>query len=164
MGDEIKWPLIMQFPMCQTINLSQYFNLKQNTPKQIVFKFNVMKNMAVSLSIGDSNFSTNRTLKSQMETYSGPTIEHNNLAIPVIKRFSLRLTQTLDSEDQIDMNCTNYPNDKFSSFKECDENYVLNILNNTFDGIVPFWATRDLGKVTLHRYVLNIPIHCKIDF
>ena len=152
LGTEIHWPLIMQFPMCQTINLSQYFDLQKRPPKQILFKFNVIENIAVSLTIGDILLSPNRTLKSQMETYNGPTIEHWNLAFPAIKRFALTVTQTINSEAEKAINCTNYPNEKFSSFKECDEYFVLNELNTTYDGIMPFWATGDLEKVTQQRY------------
>ena len=137
--------------MCQTIDLAQYFDLQRNPPKQILFKFNVMKDKAVSLSIGDNKLSPNRTLKSQTETYSGPTIEHYNMAFPVIKRFALTLDQTINSMAEKDKNCTNYPNDKFSAFQECDEHFVLSKLNNTYDGIMPFWATGDIDKVTHKR-------------
>ena len=140
--------------MCQTIDLSQYFDLQRHLPKQILFKFNVIENIAVSLTIGDILLSPNRTLKSQMETYSGPTIEHWNLAFPAIKRFALTVTQTINSEAEKAINCTNYPNEKFSSFKECDEYFVLKELNSTYDGIMPFWATGDLEKVTQQRYIM----------
>lgn len=150
LGEDIYWPLIIQFPMCQTIDLAHYIDL-QIPPKQILFRFNVIKDKAVSMSIGDKIFSANRTLKSQVVTYSGSTIEHNNMAIPKIKRFVLTLDQTINSIAEKDINCTNYPNDKFSSFKECDEHFVLSKLNNTCNGIMPFWATGDIDKVTHQR-------------
>lgn len=86
-----------------------------------------------------------------MENYNGPTIDHSNLASPVIKRYALTVTQTINSETEKAINCTNYPNDKFSSFDECDECFVLNELKNTYDRIMPFWATGNLEKVTQQR-------------
>lgn len=141
----------MQFPMCQTVDLVQYFDLQRHPPKQILFKFNVFEDISVSLGIGDILLSPNRTLKSQMENYNGPTIDHSNLASPVIKRYALTVTQTINSETEKAINCTNYPNGKFSSFEECDECFVLNELKNTYDRIMPFWATGNLEKVTQQR-------------
>ena len=150
-GKEISWSLRIQFPMCQTIDLSQYFDLKKNPPKQVIFKMNVIDNMAVSLSIVDRLLSLNRTLKSQVETYNGPPIQHNNMAAPEIKRFALTVTQTLNSEADRNINCTNYPNDQFSSFRDCDERFVLSDMRRNYDGIMPFWATRDFDQVTRYR-------------
>ena len=150
LGTDIYWPLIIQFPMCQTIDLAQYFDI-QTPPKQILFRFNVIEDNAVSLRIEDNILSPNRTLKSQVVTYSGPTIQHKNMASPMIKRFVLTLDQTINSMAEKDINCTNYPNENFSSFKECDEQFVLSKLNNTHDRIMPFWATGDIDKVTHQR-------------
>ena len=49
-----------------------------------------------------------------------------------------------------DKNCKNYPYNNFSSYRECDEDYVYNEYLNRYK-ILPFWVTNNIREVTLHR-------------
>ena len=42
--------------------------------------------------------------------------------------------------------CRNYPTEEFSSFGDCDAQFVRREVEAA--GLVPFWATRDLAEVT----------------
>ena len=49
-----------------------------------------------------------------------------------------------------DKNCKNYPYNNFSSYRECDEDFVYKEHLNRFK-IFPFWVTENMQEVTVHR-------------
>ena len=42
-----------------------------------------------------------------------------------------------------------YPNEQFSSYRECDENYVYNKVVKNYN-MMPFWAAKNIDEIT-HR-------------
>ena len=49
------------------------------------------------------------------------------------------------------VSCKNYPTEKFSSYQDCDESFVYNLMKNKYK-IMPFWAARKLDEVTETGY------------
>ena len=74
MGKSIRWKLAEQYPACQNLDLHDYLYLKNKTPSYIVFTFNFLRNLGVSLFIEERNKATSRSHKFNRLTYSGPTI------------------------------------------------------------------------------------------
>ena len=60
-----------------------------------------------------------------------------------------RITQTIDSEQDKDKNCKNYPIKTFKSYSECDNLYAKTQLESL--NVMPFWATKNLSSVTSLR-------------
>ena len=56
--------------------------------------------------------------------YSGPSILSNDLNIPIFQSVVLSLSQTINLEADLDKNCKNYPDEKFDSFKHCDDDFL----------------------------------------
>ena len=69
-----------------------------------------------------------------------------DLSQPTSHSSILKISQTIDTEEDEDKNCKNYPYLNFSSFGDCDDSYVQQKIKK-YD-IVPFWATTDFDKVT----------------
>ena len=44
----------------------------------------------------------------------------------------------------------NYPNEKFKSYLECDEDFVYNYLKKKLN-VTPFWSAKDFTTVTKQR-------------
>merc|ERR1711879_1037310 len=59
----------------------------------------------------------------------------------------LNVIQTIDLELDTKKNCTNYPNENFKSYQDCDRQYFYDIMKNRY-GLMPFWVTDDLNEVT----------------
>ena len=59
------------------------------------------------------------------------------------------MSQTIDSEQDKDKNCKNYPIETFKSFGECDDLYVKTQVESF--NVMPFWATKNLSSVTSLR-------------
>ena len=119
-GEKIHWKMVAQYPSCQTIDLFDFFNSEKRAIKEIHFKFNMVKNMGVTLLIEDRIRATSRTLQENMMTYFGPALDYQDLMKPFFNRAIISISQVIYSELDQDKNCTNYPNKYYTSFKECD--------------------------------------------
>ena len=64
-----------------------------------------------------------RGLKAESDTYDGVSIGLN-LEKPMNRKFFLTMRQTIHLEMESGINCKNYPFGGFSSFKDCDEDFV----------------------------------------
>ena len=53
----------------------------------------------------------------------------------------------------------NYPNEKFKSYLECDEDFVYNYLKKKLN-ITPFWSANDFTTVTKQRLIKIFLYHC----
>ena len=70
-----------------------------------------------------------------------------DLSAPKVLRLMTRLSQTIDSDQDEDKMCKNYPYDKFSSFKDCDEDKVYKDWKQHFS-FLSFVAAKNLNEVT----------------
>ena len=152
-GTDIKWSLTPKFPACQTFEFKDYF--PKQKPLQIFLYFNPIENLAVDLYLEDKNFVLSRTLKSTLLAYSGPKITLISLNEFMRIRMMVNVIQTIDPELDTKKNCTNYPNENFKSYRDCDRQFVYDKMKNTF-GLMPFWATDDLNEVTNMRYIYSL--------
>ena len=147
-GTNIKWSLTPKFPHCQTVELDEYFPDIQ--PESVFFYFKRIPNIAVVMHLEDRNIVVDRSLKSSLFDYSGPKIFIDNLIHSTHIQMAFQMVQKIDSELDITKNCSNYPNEKFDSYKECDRKYVYDKMIKRC-GLIPFWATDDLDEVTNMR-------------
>ena len=71
-GKNVTWPIAEQFPSCQVLDLFDYFDMKDNTPKQIFFVFNSNYSMKATLLLEERNKVVARSLaKSRSEIEMG---------------------------------------------------------------------------------------------
>ena len=145
------WKLLPEFPSCYSLNLTNYFDMKNVVPKQIFISVLRHNNLGISIYLEDKNKALKRPLKVSMLDYAGPDISNPDLTKPRTERVILRIFQSIDSELDKDKNCVNYPNETYSSYFECDEKYVYNQFATKYKQVLPFWATKDLKEVTSLR-------------
>ena len=62
----ISWMLEPEYPSCQTIDISRYFDLETLSPMQIFINFNKLKNVGVSLHILEKNKVLKRPLEERL--------------------------------------------------------------------------------------------------
>ena len=61
------------------------------------------------------------------------------------------MDQNIYSEKDSKINCQNYPNIKFESYVECDEEFVYNFFKNKTK-LMPFWVSKEgMGEITKFR-------------
>ena len=155
------WDQLPMYPACNRINLTNIFDMNILVPKQIFISVFPQNNLRISIYPEDINLALKRPLKSSMLDYSGPDMSNPDLSKPISDVVILKFSQFIDSELDKDKNCVKYPNQKYTNYAECDENYVYNQFATKYKPILPFWAVRDLTKVTsLRSYHIKLVLSC----
>ena len=83
--------------------------------------------------------------------YIGPQMIINDISKAVGLSYIHTIYQTIDSEFDLEKNCRNYPNDEFAEYKDCDDEFMQQELEE--DGLKPFWATNNFSSVTKLRFI-----------
>ena len=90
-GKDIRWLATPQFPACQTLDLSQYLDMKSDVPGHIFFVFKQTQNLGITLEIGDKRTSVvKRKLQKKSFDYEGTVIKLEDLLSSMIKSYALR--------------------------------------------------------------------------
>ena len=150
------WSVIPQFPACQTVDLNRYLNLSRITPSYVFFLFKKIPNLGISVELGDRRKSlTRRKLIQNSFEYEGAKIELESLFNTKMRTYALTISQRIDLENDKGKNCKDYPNENFSSYRECDENFVYNKVAENYN-MTPFWAAKNIDEIT--NITLNLDI------
>ena len=146
-GQSLNWTVIPQFTACQSVDISNYFDLTETVHPLLVFQFKKQQNLGITIEIEDKRKAlVRRSIKSNSFDYEGPQIELKDLSTPKIVYYQITLSQTIDLETDLGKRCKNYPNKNFSSYRECDENFVYNEVKKY--KLIPFWAAKKPGEIT----------------
>ena len=81
----------------------------------------------------------------------------NDLSKGGFLNFFVSISQTIDTEFNQQKKCSNYPNKMYESYKECDDEFVIEEVSKI--GLMPFWATNNYTMVTKLRYFLSLLSH-----
>ena len=63
----------------------------------------------------------------------------------------ISLSQIIQHERDSSSPCVKYPYKNFNTFGECDQSFIYKEMLNRY-GLVPFWTSRTLNKVTKLRF------------
>lgn len=150
-GTEVDWTLAFQYPSCQALDLTKYFNLTNTTVEQITIEIARYKDHQFLLFVEERNRALSRPLKSNMLAYRGPPMYLNQLGHSRIVKVILGIEQLTSSEKDKKKRCKIYPNSQYSSFRECDEENIKKIFQEEYK-ILPFWIAKNLQNVSENRY------------
>ena len=148
--------VILQYPYCTSLDIQELLNGSMYTPTQIFFNLKKLNNatekLYFSFYVEDKNKKlTKRPSKSNMLAYLGPDISQS-LENPSSLKLMISIKQFIDPEDDEKKKCKNYPYGGFSTYHECDEDFVLQTFNKIHNGdILPFWVAKDFDRVTRLR-------------
>ena len=143
----INWSLIPQCPTCQTLDVTKYLDLKNNTPLYLKFAFKKVPNVSMTLLIEDKRKAlSKRSLRSNIMDYEGAQIQLN-LMKPMSLDYYLTISQMIDIETHSGKACKNYPSQDFKSYSDCDEEFVYDQMKHEYN-LMPFWAAKKFDEVT----------------
>ena len=150
-GEDISWSLVPSgFPSCQSVDLTNYSTFRNFDFASVRFSFNKQENYGVSMAIEDREKSLQkRSLRSQTQEYDGTRIDIDDLSSGIYKRFFIKIELKLNLDSDSGINCKNYPNAKYLSYRMCDEIYVYNKIKHM--KVMPFWAAKTLAEVSNNR-------------
>ena len=83
-------PEAQVYPNCKTIDITQYFDSHEITPRQIFFEFTKVKNLGIYAYVEDKTKALKRPLQSEKLSYSGPSINNGNLYKPMKQSLIIR--------------------------------------------------------------------------
>ena len=148
--ENLTWSLVPLYPSCQIIDIRNYTFDSTKSLKYMYISLGDIENLEVSLRFQGSNKILTRSLKSNILSYSGPTLTIKDQKREI--RAIVRMSQKIYNEEDNTARCTNYPNAKYKDYNECDEMNVHDTLKSNFS-FTPVWATRDFESVTkLQKY------------
>ena len=80
----------------------------------------------VKILLKDRSLNSSRPLISTLFEESGDDIEGSQLSLgeSFKKSFAITLRRTILHEEDTNTNCTVYPNEEFSSYKDCDDAFI----------------------------------------
>ena len=143
--------MAFSYPTCQTLDFIKEFDMEYDPPKYLWIRLNEVKNLRVKLNFEDRNRALHkRSLRSQTLDYSGNPLQIDDLMEPVYIKTFFKVSQTVNLEMDPGINCLNYPNSKFLSYRECDESFLYKELTKDYN-IVPFWMVSNLSEVSSPR-------------
>ena len=82
-----------------------------------------------------------------MFDYDGIPLKIENLNSGMFYRFSLAFFETFNLKSDSGKNCEDYPTETFSSYRDCDMDFVYNEMRSQYK-FMPFWAAKTLDEVT----------------
>ena len=125
-------------PNCRLLELNP-----TGVPKRIKIELWKLENVSFHMNIVEKNMALAKRRQYSF-AYRGPFIGLDNWHSQ--KTFGLSLKQSHYSDQDEETNCINYPSQKFSSFQECDEDFIFGEMKKI--GVMPFWAAKDKKDVT----------------
>ena len=136
------------------MNLNEYFDLNEYTPKELDIFFGSVENIGITLNLIEQNKVATMTLLNNYLSYTGPLIEISDLINEKGRQIEIivQLSQDIKTEGDEESKCRNYPNENHLDYNACDQAYVQEFIQEKFN-ITPFWATDDLDNVTTIRQV-----------
>ena len=145
-GNALTWSPTPQFGSCKIFFLDLDL-MKTKRLIQIFIEFK-KKDKNIMLTILDRERGLiKRGLKVESDTYEGDMPIEFNPKISLARKYFITMKQTIRHEMESGINCKNYPFGDFSSYKDCDEDFVYNEMENKHK-LMPFWAAKNLDEVT----------------
>ena len=155
-GGNVVWDLTYAFPLCQFINILDYFDLSKTSIQKLRFHFRNTQNLAMKLYVEDRERNIEkRPLKINAFNYFGSELELNNLETGSFLRGVISISQNIYTEEDKQKHCKNYPNNEFYNLSQCDGHFIYNYVKNNI-GIIPFWTTDNLLEITPKRYFYRV--------
>jgi hypothetical protein len=102
----------------------------------------------IEVQLEDKNMATRRQILVNNMNNQGPLMTYQNSS-KVLNLYTVELFEEVFMKDDLTKNCTEYPNDQYGSYSDCDLHYGLTRLaQEVGPGFLPLWASTNLSRVT----------------
>ena len=119
-----------------------------NHPHSFVrFDFDHNPQYSANIFIEDRLLALKRSSPFSKFSTDGPTLSNTNFES---KDYVVEIEQEIFDEKDKNINCKNYPNEKFSSYSDCDQKYMESWMEKHIPNIKPIWASRSKNETTTH--------------
>ena len=134
---------------CWTLDVAKQTN---QTPFHIRFIFNFVPKYSAEIYIEDKLASLKRANPFAKFSTNGPMIYNSD---EKYKSFVLEIEQEIFDERDEKISCRNYPTEMFSTYNDCDQNYIQDWMGKYIPNLVPVWASKSINETTIHKTDVN---------
>ena len=160
----LKLNMINWLDDCHTLNLADVEDTGegQDGLKVVNIPFNhtmlrkdiVENNITLELRLLDKNLLVNRKVEKLSFYSNGNTMVMKNS----LSKYIVKIKKNVFVEEDPRKSCRNYPNEEFSSFAECDDQYMKNRVGQVAPNLTPPWLTKDLDTVTTEPEAVSLKV------
>ena len=120
-------------------------------------------NVTFQLQLRDKGLAANRMIEEHRFFSNGDTMTLKTLKNSMPK-YIVKIKKNVFVEEDPRKNCLNYPTTEFSSYAECDNQYMRDRIDKVAPGLnlTPPWLTSDLGEVTTEPVSVPSEVHGKV--
>ena len=126
---------------------------------EIFFNKTMMKGARVELKLEGQTMASRREILEHRFFSSGDPLKVENYS-----SFIVRINTDVFVEEDPSKTCRNYPNANFASYKDCDDQFMREKLEEVAPGLdlTPPWMADDLDNVTSQPVIHSRQMHGKI--
>ena len=140
----------VNFPLnCLSLNLTKYPEVKNNQIQSLNFRFNGRQNISsIQINAQGRNLISHRDLFHNSFYSTGDALISD---AGYLKKYGIEISENVYVEEDPSKYCKEYPNEKYESFADCDNQYVRNVCKK--HNIFPIWLTDDFKNVTIQHFL-----------
>ena len=152
-GEEIPIPMVNLKPLrvsfphhCHSLNLSTVPEVKGRRIAELFLRFFDLEDYTIEIQFVGHSLHSNRSIKDHAFLSTGDAIRIDGNE--GFKEYLVEIAQRIFVEDDTSQYCKNYPTPEFSSYGECDETFLRNLLKVHHPHLKPIWLADDLSEVS----------------
>ena len=151
--DDMEYP---NYPdNCWTLDVAKQTN---GTPTYIAFTFKPSPIYSAEVSIEDRLISLKRASTFSKFSQTGPTL---STTAADFKGYALEIDQEISDEGQTSFGGKNYPTEEYSSYQDCDSDFVRKYVKDHTTNWIPVWASESPNLTT--TYSNNVKVNKSFD-
>ena len=159
-GEEIAIPLEnlkpsrVSYPRnCYSLDLSIVVEVRGKSIEELHLRFSDLEEHTIEIQFAGHGLHTNRFIKDHAFLSTGKAINIDGTGR--FEEYLVKISQRIFVEEDPSQNCKNYPTPEFSSYGQCDETFLRNLLKVHHSHLKPIWLTDDLSEVTRNIFDRN---------
>ena len=129
---------------CYSLDL---FNFTQEYEViELFIGFKNLENKTAEVMLRDTNVVCNREVKDHSFYSTGESIKLTEGQVSMA--YMVEISSNVFVKEDPSKRCTEYPTDKFESYKECDDHFMKQVLEDLSPDFLPVWLTDNPDKAT----------------
>ena len=131
---------------CRSLALSEVPELKSKAIRELYVVIWNLGNYSVEVQLKDSSLDCKRNIRDHHSYSIGDTIKLEQDGVSTA--YIVDISQRVFVEEDPTNTCRDYPNADFSTYAQCDDQFMRKLLPN----ITPIWLAEDLAHVTTEAF------------
>ena len=142
--EQLKTPRVNYPHNCYSLDLSNV--TQEYEVKELFLYFQNLENKTVEVLLRDTNMDCSREVKDHSFYSIGDTIRLTESQVAMA--YMVEMSKNVFVKEDPSKRCTDYPTDKFKSYKECDDQFMRKLLADVSPDLLPIWLTDNVENAS----------------